>query len=79
MGPLFNSNKETCMVKFIKELAFSRRLTCELRSLRRQVGWLQAFGFVGPWQGEWWRIVYHRVVPAKLVDEASPQTVKHNG
>jgi hypothetical protein len=53
MGPLSNPNKEHHMVKFIKEV-------------RRQVLWMQAFGFVFPWQAEWWRIVYRRVV-------------KHNG
>lgn len=37
------------MVKFIREI-------------RNTVGWMQEFGFVGPWQAEWWKIVYSRVM-----------------
>jgi len=79
MGPLSNPNKEHHMVKFIKEVAFSRRLTCEFHSLRRQVLWMQAFGFVGPWQAEWWRIVWRASKAGPAISDCYHRVMKHNG
>jgi len=30
--------------------------------VRRDILWLQAFGYVGPWQAAWWRILGRRFV-----------------